>query len=352
MENQKSFRDRHPAPWQVNELPGGYEVRCVRSDTRLAVVYGKSHSSSPGLTWGEAKALASAITGLVLLPKIAGKRSNNPPGPSRIPAQFSLSEQGEGSGVAGDTEEEDDPGVDVALTPGPGADSGDEVDRWVDKDIRELYEVYSYRHAASILKNSHTTEFDEIMGALRTFRLSKDDIRAPGGNESTIVKRVTQLLRPQKWLETRISADLKVKKISKFTEERTTKTGRVVQEPRKTEETVDITNFVDGHKVDFVKGSVAFDLEWNSKDQTFDRDLYAFRAFYDCSIISAGILVTRSSQLNEVFAAMGDDIKNKYGASTTWMGKLLYRLNAGRNGGCPVLVLGITPKLIEDGKEK
>jgi len=38
----------------------------------------------------------------------------------------------------------------------------------------------------------------------------------------------------------------------------------------------------------------------------------------------------------------------KYGASTTWMGKLLYRLRAGRNGGCPVLVLGITPKLIED----
>lgn len=38
----------------------------------------------------------------------------------------------------------------------------------------------------------------------------------------------------------------------------------------------------------------------------------------------------------------------KYGASTTWMGKLLYRLNAGRNGACPVLVFGITPHCIED----
>ena len=37
---------------------------------------------------------------------------------------------------------------------------------------------------------------------------------------------------------------------------------------------------------------------------------------------------------------------DKYGASTTWMGKLLYRLNAGRNGACPVLVIGITPACV------
>jgi hypothetical protein len=39
-------------------------------------------------------------------------------------------------------------------------------------------------------------------------------------------------------------------------------------------------------------------------------------------------------------------IHHKYGASTTHMGKLLPRLQAGRNGGCPVLVFGITPKLL------
>ncbi|MDR2880746.1 MAG: hypothetical protein LBV29_02440 [Azoarcus sp.] len=42
------------------------------------------------------------------------------------------------------------------------------------------------------------------------------------------------------------------------------------------------------------KGRVAFDLEWNSKDQTFDRDLYALRAFHECGLISAGIMVTRT----------------------------------------------------------
>lgn len=35
-----------------------------------------------------------------------------------------------------------------------------------------------------------------------------------------------------------------------------------------------IKGYIDGHNIDFVKGKVAFDLEWNSKDQTFDRDLW------------------------------------------------------------------------------
>jgi len=37
-------------------------------------------------------------------------------------------------------------------------------------------------------------------------------------------------------------------------------------------------------------------------------------------------------------------------AQVSWMGKLLYRLNAGRHGGCPVLVFGIKPDVVEDWK--
>jgi hypothetical protein len=116
----------------------------------------------------------------------------------------------------------------------------------------------------------------------------------------------------------------------------------------------------DTHKVDFTKNRVAFDLEWNSKDQTFDRDLYAFRAFFEYDKISVGILVTRSNELDPWFHSLGDYVDKygekrkyiaKYGASTTHMGKLLPRLQAGRSGGCPVLVFGITTKLLQ-GKEQ
>ncbi|QLA19019.1 BglII/BstYI family type II restriction endonuclease [Desulfolutivibrio sulfoxidireducens] len=104
----------------------------------------------------------------------------------------------------------------------------------------------------------------------------------------------------------------------------------------------------DTHKVDYVKGRVAFDLEWNSKDQTFDRDLFAFRTFFDYDKISVGILVTRSNQLDPWFASLGEGIRKKYGASTTHMGKLLPRLEAGRGGGCPILVFGMTTALLEE----
>jgi len=100
----------------------------------------------------------------------------------------------------------------------------------------------------------------------------------------------------------------------------------------------------DTHKVDYVKGEVAFDLEWNAKDQTFDRDLYAFRAFFEYRRISVAILITRDEALNDIFKAEG--LYQKYGASTTHINKLIPRLQAGRSGGCPVLVFGITPKQI------
>jgi hypothetical protein len=98
--------------------------------------------------------------------------------------------------------------------------------------------------------------------------------------------------------------------------------------------------------VDYLKGRVAFDLEWNSKDQTFNRDLYAFRAFFEYNEISVGVLVTRSNDLDPLLKEL--KIYSKYGASTTQIGKLIPRLEVGRNGGCPVLVFGITTKLLKD----
>jgi hypothetical protein len=112
---------------------------------------------------------------------------------------------------------------------------------------------------------------------------------------------------------------------------------------------------VDTHKIDYLRDRVAVDVEWNSKDQTFDRDLFAFRAFHEFGKISVGVLITRSDELEPWFLSLGSykdkngelrRYADKYGASTTHMGKLLPRLNAGRSGGCPVLVLGITTKLL------
>jgi len=199
--------------------------------------------------------------------------------------------------------------------------------------LPELYEVHNYRHAAEVLATGCELEFQELCTALQSFKITVEDITTPGGNESQVPKKLAALLRPKGWYETRIHGDLVVT-VDTYTADGVDKSETTIE------------NFIDGHKVDFVKGRVAFDLEWNSKDQTFDRDLYAFRAFHEAGIISAAVLMTRSENLNPIFRELG--IMHKYGASTTQMGKLLYRMKAGRNGGCPVLILGITPQIIED----
>jgi CRISPR-associated protein Csd2 len=245
---------------------------------------------------------------------------------------------------------------DVALHPGPNADDLSDIERYISAEVRSLYDVYSYRHAAAILANTYPDDLAQIERSLLDFRITVREIGMPGGNESDIPKKFSRILRPEGWVETRIQGDLLVR--SKEYNEVFLDSGKIKKVKLPESEPRVIENFIDGHKIDYVKGRVAFDLEWNSKDQTFDRDLYALRAFHECGIISVGVLVTRSASLNPVFEVVpqlnkqgekvGKTVRAKYGASTTWMGKLLYRLNAGRHGGCPVLVFGITPRLITD----
>jgi CRISPR-associated protein Csd2 len=198
---------------------------------------------------------------------------------------------------------------------------------YIPDDLKKLYEIHDYKHAAAILAKEFPKEFNEICVALKKFRFTKDDIIEAGGNESRIPKLFNDILRPLGWEEKNLGAELNVFEIQgkKSIQKITVKHG--------------------SHKVDYIKGRVAFDLEWNSKDQTFDRDLYAFRAFFEYNAISVGVLVTRNEELEEVFKEL--KVNSKYGASTTHMGKLLPRLEAGRNGGCPIIVFGIKKDLIK-----
>ena len=205
------------------------------------------------------------------------------------------------------------------------------------EDIRMKYELYNYNHAAEILAQAFPEEFHEILSAMRALTITESDITQSGGNESPVPPKFSEILDPLQWQEIKITGDLLIK----FYPRRGDKKGRFANETigEKT-----ITNYIDGHNIDFVKNRIALDVEWNSKDQTFDRDLFAMRTYYECDIISAGIIITRSEALNHIFRELG--VLTKYGASTTWMGKLIPRLDARRHGGCPILAAGITPACV------
>lgn len=213
------------------------------------------------------------------------------------------------------------------------------IEEHVSPDILKKFEFYNYGHALEILTQACQEEWADLLYCFENLAFSISDVRQAGGNESPIPKKFDHLLYPKGWREIRITGDLRVKLYPRKNVQRR---GRFSDKPF--DERL-IEGYIDGHNIDFVKGKVAFDLEWNSKDQTFDRDLLAMRTYFDCGLIDVGIIVTRSEELNEIFKALG--IMNKYGASTTWMGKLLPRLDSRRNGGCPILAIGIRKKCVE-----
>ena len=161
--------------------------------------------------------------------------------------------------------------------------------------LHDKYEFRDYGHALEILSNSYAQEWEELKSCLIAFEFSLSDIQILGGNKSPIPKMFDRLLFPLGWKEVRITADLLIKK-----GERSSRSGNQGFKADRIEE-ITVNGYIDGHNIDFIKNKVAFDLEWNSKDQTFDRDLLAMRSYFDARIIDVGIIVTRSEELNAVF---------------------------------------------------
>lgn len=210
----------------------------------------------------------------------------------------------------------------------------------IPQTIRDKFDFYNYGHALEILIQAFPEEWHDLLHCFEHLNLSVADVIKAGGNESPIPKKFDDLLYPAGWREIRIAGNLIINMYPRQTAQRR---GRFADLPYETRE---IERWIDGHNIDFLKGKVAFDLEWNSKDQTFDRDLLAMRTYFDCGLIDVGVIVTRAPELNDIFKDLG--IKAKYGASTTWTGKLLYRLDSRRNGGCPILAVGIKKGCITD----
>lgn len=215
-------------------------------------------------------------------------------------------------------------------------------------DLARRYSVYSYRSAAAVLAQRAPEELAAILRVLAGFRITETEIRSPGGSKTVFTRRFGTLAAAEGFhQEVRIEADLIVR-LREGAGRNAREIDRVVRE-----------DYIHNHLVDFWRGRVAFDYEWNSKDQTYDRDLYAFRSFFEAGVIDVGVIVTRDLD-NDFFKRLGRTLDHaggetegtvlaKFGASTTGIDKLISRIGAGRSGGCPVLAVGILPGTVEPG---
>lgn len=175
------------------------------------------------------------------------------------------------------------------------------------------YDIYEFRHAATILKNDFTAEYAEIIDLLENFQVSHEDIITPGGRKSPIASKFDNELYSRGWLEKKWDISISID-------------GDKRPSPT--------------HSVDYYKNNVAVELEWNNKDPFFDRDLNNFRLLHELKVISVGVIVTRADELQELFKELGRGAS--FGASTTHYSKLLPKITGGGAAECPLLIFTIT----------
>lgn len=192
------------------------------------------------------------------------------------------------------------------------------------------FEIRERHHACAILANDFPEQLADIIHCLNKFELLRSEIMAPGGSKTEIAKRVERLFHKRDWKA----------------------------------ENTDVTMIVGGkthssktHEIDLCKGRIVCELQWNSKDGVFSRDLGTFRVLHEWDLISAGILITRGDELQDLFEDLGwtrdkngkaQKISAKYGNSTTHMSKVLNRLDSRDAAMCPMLVVGISRACYRD----
>ena len=197
------------------------------------------------------------------------------------------------------------------------------TDHLIPEDLRRLYHVREWRNAAGVLATACASEWDDIIGVLRAFRLLRSAILTAGGGLSPVSQQINRDFDGRGWKETKFATKIVVDEVEYITPT---------------------------HLVDCFKGRVALELEWNNKDPFFDRDLNNFRLLFDLRAIDVGVIVTRASELQGIFDTLGKGAS--YGNSTTHHRKLWPRLDGGGGGGCPILTFAITPALyVDDGPD-
>ena len=189
----------------------------------------------------------------------------------------------------------------------------------LEPEILERFEVSEHHHAASILRVDFPSEWNDLTAMLMQFTLKKSHILKAGGAKSDISDDIDTFFYARGWIEHKFQIDVRAD---------------------------GVTTLAPTHKVDYFRNRVAIETEWNNKDPFYDRDLTTFRLLFELNVLSVGVIITRASELQGVFDALGRG--KSFGNSTTHMGKLIPKLENRASGGCPVLAFGIKRAAYDD----
>ncbi len=200
-------------------------------------------------------------------------------------------------------------------------------------------------HACAILAADFPEQFSDILACLEAFTLRKSYILEQGAGRSPVSFVIDGFLSGVR------DVKKKGKKATKHEHSVIQPIGPVAGRGWR-EKKFDIQIAVDGnpvpiptHSIDNFKQiegqsrGVGVEVEWNNKDPFYDRDLNNFRLLRNLGVLSVGVIITRLTELQQVFNALGKG--QSYGAATTHWDKLMPRVEGGGAGGCPLLLVGM-----------
>jgi hypothetical protein len=187
-------------------------------------------------------------------------------------------------------------------------------------DLLQKYHIEERGHACAILAADFTSEFADIVACLQAFRLRRSHILAPGGGRSQIPITLDSFLAERGWACRSFNIQITVD-------------GLPIPIPT--------------HRIDNFKNEVGLEVEWNNKTEFYDRDLNNFRLLKDLRVLSVGVIITRMSELQNLFDDLGKGAS--YGPSTTHWNKLIPKVDGGGAGGCPLLLIGMGMNCYDPG---
>lgn len=144
--------------------------------------------------------------------------------------------------------------------------------------IRRRYEFLEVRSACAIMKAVSPNEWIDITEVLERFSYSANLLLRAGGNNSEMAEKLNDALRERGWYECAYERETK---------------GRITFRSAGIPDEDLGTLTESSYWVDNRKGRILVDVEWNAKDGNLDRDLAAYRAWYEAGLIDAAMIITK-----------------------------------------------------------
>lgn len=187
------------------------------------------------------------------------------------------------------------------------------------------YVSRNINYGMELLVHAFPDHYASLIRALDAWTITWAEIEAGGGNKSIVSRHFEEAFEGEGWEETGL--ELETRLAGETTIART-------------------------HRIDLFKRGpndalpgVGIELEWNNKDEFFDRDLINFEALHRARGLAVGVIMTRGPGLQNELRSRG---LKKFGARSTHWEKLMPRLELGRGGATPIIALGVEVERIRN----